>query len=663
MKEALGNAPRTVVERLLDKLDLALEALAAAKPFAKSAYQTDVFQLTEAFMGLDHGLEALWSRAHRFDEAGVFDGGPWVDPAKLQPPLVAGSLQASGVYPVVETLSELRMLAIAKGRAESPTISSEEAARFLNETMALNLSYLFPGDTEEERVQGGAHRASNIRLFELLASELDLSSLRHDVVREIEQVCAQRPIVVTRMRSMIEMAARIPREAGDRESDDKLTRFSTAVNGPTTLSSEHRRPAAYREALADAERSVLEAEARAFGESMRATGLCAPQHAVLVRRLTKDAPELLAEALALNAVGAAELDSHRELVARLVRVAVRPTTVQTIYGLGRLLERSYLSRREVPAGLHRIVELDLVAEVRRKLLASRDERDGMSANAVLLAGAISMLGQPLGIGQGHNPTCQAARALSLWAQHAPGYLLELVVAAAREGHIEVPFEGAVLRSDQVLSSTHRRVDFELDPVSLVLVPHLDLIYEEMMRRVALRDEDGHKWVNPALYGRWVSSGFASAFADVAQTTVSDFEDFVRRFFATHHPAFNDGHPLMYPNPVGLCVTNSHGDHLGPHAVSLLRVADDPHGVLRAYFFNPNNEGRQNWGQGVKVTVHGNGEEEGESSLPFVQFASRLYAFHFNPYEEGDGYAVPGAVVREIRDAASQSWGRSFTWKG
>ncbi|MCA9619392.1 MAG: hypothetical protein KC731_10220, partial [Myxococcales bacterium] len=79
------------------------------------------------------------------------------------------------------------------------------------------------------------------------------------------------------------------------------------------------------------------------------------------------------------------------------------------------------------------------------------------------------------------------------------------------------------------------------------------------------------------------------------------------------------------------------------------------------FFNPNNEGRQNWGQGVSPSVEGHGEVEGESSLPFHQFASRIYAFHYNPYEEGDGYAVPEADVEEIEAMVRESWGRFFAW--
>ncbi|MEQ9325473.1 MAG: hypothetical protein RIF41_40275 [Polyangiaceae bacterium] len=659
------HANTGVLDRLATKLDEAIDEVAKAKKFAKSKYQTDVFQLVEALMGHADGHRVLYARAHRFDEAGVFVGGPWADPSKLQPPLVAGSLAASGVYPVVETMSELRMLAIAKGKAESDRVSSEEAEAFLDEVMALNLMFLFPGDTEQERVQSGPHRQANIALFQLLASELDLSHLRHDVVSEIEQICAQRPIMTDRVRSMIEMAARIPRHPADPDpdSEDKLTRYAMAIHGPSPLSQEHRSLTEYRRILKSCDEAQLEHEATAFGSTMSVTGLICPHHAVLLRHLSSHHSRLLTEALSLSEIGKAELDKNLEFARSLIRVAILPANAQAIYGLSKLLERGLLSRREIVAGLHRIVELDFHSDVRRALLSRRKKRDGVTANSMLLAGAIAMLGQPLGIGQGNNPTCQAARGLSLWAQHAPGYLIELLVSAARDAHIELEFGGIPIRSDALpFSGLARKLDPDLDPVSLVLVPHLDKIYDGMMRQVALRTEDGHKWVNPALYGRWVSSGFASVFLDIAQTTVANYEDFARRFFATHHPSYNDGHQMMYPNPVGLCVTNSHGDYLGPHAISLQRVSEDTSGHLRCYFFNPNNEGRQDWGHGVKPSIQGNGEREGESSLTFHQFVSRIYAFHYNPYEEGDGYAVPDAEVQEIQQMAKNSWGQAFAWQ-
>ncbi len=663
-----GQLPKTdahasgdLVDRLGAKLDTMLDKLGEAKPFAKSTYQTDVFQTSELMLSSDNGIRALYERAHRFDDVGLFASGAWADAAKLQPPLVEGSLKAHGVYPIVEILSDLRMLAIASGKQNHPEVSAADATNFLQEVMALNLQFVFPGDTEQERIEGGPHYESSLRLFRLLSDELGLSFIREYVVAEIRQIIAQRPIMTGRVRTMIRMAARTPDSNGDDTISGRLSELTEAIDGPSTLCKQATTLAEYRKLLQQCEKSTLRDEAEQFATTVSKTGLVAPQHAILLRYLATKEPDIIPEALSLDDYGAAEFEGQIEFARQLVKAAIFPTTAQCILGFARVLERGLLSRQEVSVGLERLVDLDLQPDIRRSLLAQRSRHDGVTANSILLAGALSVLGQPLGVGQGRNPTCQAARGISLWSQYAPAYLIELVVSAARDGVVEIPFEGQTVRSDKAVVEMGRSLDLNLDPVSVVLVPHLDRIYEQMMKLVALRNEDGHKWVNPALYGRWVARGFSSVFADVALTTISGYEDFVRRFFATHHPSFNEGHSLMYPNPVGLCITNGHGDYLGPHAVSLQRVSEGPDGKLRIYFFNPNNEGRQDWGHDVKPSIADNGELEGESSLPFNQFVSRLYAFHYNPYEVGDAYAVPDAVVNEIQKEASDTWGRAFQW--
>ncbi len=647
-------------ERLASRLDEALDTLAAAAPFARVAYQTELFQVAETLMADPEGLPVLYARAPRFGEAGVFVGGPWEDPGRLQPSLVAGSLRGAGVYPVVETLSELRVLALAEGRVSDERMNRDEAREFLDQIMALNLDWLFPRATEASRVESGIQRTRNIRLFQFIADHVGMGNLRDQVIDEIEQVAAQRPIQTQDLRRMIRLATEIPQ--GWLPGQDRLSPFVSAINHASPLSRRLLDLADYRQRLRRASRRALEAEAKAFALSMGHTGLVCPHHAVLVRQL-RNVPELLPLALGLSDAGRADLADRPKDAAQLITVAIHPTTCQAVYGLSRLLDRRLLSRKEIRVGLERLVTLDLRPEVAERLLADHNAEDAVTANGILLAGAISVFGQPLGIGQGNNPTCQAARALSLWAQHAQGYLLHQLVSAARDGFVELTFEGAPLRSDLLTGGVAGTLHDDLDPVSSVLVRHLDRLYDEMMRRVALRFEDGHKWVNPALYGRWVPSGFASVFVDRAQTTVVGYDAFVRRFYATHHPEFNDGHPLMYPNPVGLCITNGHGYYLGPHAVSVQRVAEDPDGELRVYFYNPNNEGRQDWGEGVEPSIHERGEIQGESSLPFGQFVSRLYAYHYNPYEVGDAFAVPAGVVAEVREAAKRTWGRAFTWRG
>lgn len=644
-----------------ERFDEALNQLAAAAAFARVNYQTNVFQIAETLMTSDEGLAMLYERAPRFGEVGVFTGGPWEDPGRLQPSLVRGSLLGTGVYPVLETLSELRVMALATGQAVDERMPAAEAREFLDQVMALNLEWLFPRATEAARVEDGVQRERNLRLFRFIADQIGMTNLRDQVIDEIEQIAAQRPIQTEGLRRTITLATEIP--MGWLPGRDRLAPYASAITFASPLSRKVHDLAEYRQRLRRATRRALESEAKAFALSMENTGLVCPHHAVLVRHLKK-MPELLPAALGLTDAGGADLADRPHDVANLIGAAIYPQTCQAVYGLSRLLNRRLMSRKEIRVGLDRLVTLDLQPDVRERVVAhlDQDAPDVPSANAVLLAGAISVFGQPLGIGQGRNPTCQAARALSLWAQHAQGYLLRLLVSAARDGLVEVTFEGVNLRSDLLSGGLAPKLDYDLDPVSRVLVGHLDRLYDEMMRRVSLRFEDGHKWVNPELYGRWVPRGFASIFSDRAQTTIAAYDAFVRRFYATHHPEYNDGHAMMYPNPVGLLITNSHGFYLGPHAVSVQRVKEDPEGVLRIYFYNPNNEGRQNWGGGVQPSIHEHGEVEGESSLPFEQFVSRLYAFHYNPYEEGDAFAVPAQTVTTIREAAQGSWGRAFKWR-
>jgi hypothetical protein len=181
-----------------------------------------------------------------------------------------------------------------------------------------------------------------------------------------------------------------------------------------------------------------------------------------------------------------------------------------------------------------------------------------------------------------------------------------------------------------------------------------------MSLVALRGEDPHKWVNPALYGHWIPTGFAYAFDPLSQAIVN-YEAFVETFYRTHHPDYNGGLNLVYPNPVGIFITTSSANLLGFHAVSLQRVAADPEGKIRAYFFNPNNEGRQDWGQGIKPSVSGNGELEGESSVHFHEFVSRLYAYHYHKRAANEEVKVSEELIAQIKVMAKESWGREYRW--
>jgi hypothetical protein len=82
--------------------------------------------------------------------------------------------------------------------------------------------------------------------------------------------------------------------------------------------------------------------------------------------------------------------------------------------------------------------------------------------------------------------------------------------------------------------------------------------------------------------------------------------------------------------------------------------------MRVYFFNPNNDSGQDWGQGINCSTQGNGEIRGEASLPIAEFASRLCAFHFDKLELGDIDAVPEDEIARVADMAFGSWATDDT---
>lgn len=637
----------------------ALEALEQAEPFAKAKYQPEVVRRATDLFESDEGLQIVRGQAHRFDSAGVFHAGPWEHPDRLLPELVGGGLRAEGQYSSLEMLSELRVLSIAAGDSQHPKFSAQLAQSFLQTVMGLNLDLLYGSETEESRLRPKVYARAR-RILAMIEQEISSEGLLEHVLDDIDARVAQRPIDVSLTLKMIEQAKNIQKDP-DPKLAARLDRYLKATGPPTPLAKKAGSPTNYRDHLANATSHEIENEAKVVGKLLTLTGLSSEYHvAFLQHALKNEEMGTLAIALDLTDVGQAHMEQYREQVLDLMRLTIHPATSWIIYGFQQMLERMLLARPEVSDGLTKLINLDLCPSAQQVTKKQLPRGTGITANAAIVGGGIAMLGQPLGVGQGNNPTCQGARGLSLWSLHDPGYLLQLLTSAARDDTVEFLFEGLSIFSKDIGGGVAEgKFDLKLDPVSRILVPHLDRIYDEMMRRGALRGEDPHKWVNPALYGRWVPNSLASI--TMINQTVSGYEDFLRLFYATHHPLYDGGHDLVYPNPVGLLITNVHGVFLGYHAVSIQRIAEDEEGKVRVYFFNPNNEGRQNWGKGVEPSVVGHLEIAGESSLPFEHFAAHIYAFHHNQMEVGDLKAVPSEIITEGTTHAKESWGQAFTW--
>ncbi len=641
---------------LLKKLDEAIILLAESRAFAKPGKLPRVLDTARRVMLQEGGCEAIEQRARVIEQAGVFLGSDWETPQFLVPSLTTHALKSADPnIVVIEAISELRILAVAKGEYLHPLLSEEQAHHYLTQVMALNLWLLFGAPTEAERETLGRLAQLPRHLFHHLAERVGYEHVIDRLIAEIWRILQQRPIQVDTIKQMITQIAicQANPEIDLGSSGQGADRLVSSLFGPTHACREDPGIDTYRERLSSMDSGALQYEATGFARAMHDTSLVSPYHAVLLRYLLDHSDHLLTEALGLSSTGRDCLLCYRELVHALIRGAVYPTTPQAVYGLALILERGILYQPPVAPAMWRQLGLRLSdwSEARLNLAFG----DSASPRARLLEGVLCMLGLPLGVGQGNNPTCQSARALSMWAYNDPDYLLQMVTWAARDDEIIMHFEGMPLSSMASLSGVAKELPMDLDPVSLLVVPHLDRIYAEMGRRCLGREGDPHRWVNPEFHGWWSGRGFRIN-VDVATGKLHELDDFLRHFYASYHPYYNGNQPLIHPQPAGIAVTDSAARFIGWHAITLLRVTLDPSDTMRVYFYNPNNDSGQDWGDGIEVSTAGNGERFGESSLPFEQFASRLYIFHYDPLERGELAKITQEEIDRVIGYIHRSWG-------
>lgn len=646
----------TTLDKRVVSLDDAIQAMAETRDFGKHTKLRRVLEALRRVLLQPGGPAAVQARAQALEEAGLFQETDWASPEILIPSLAGPGLRSADADTVVmEATSELRILAVARGDYAHPTLAAEDARQFLSQILATNLELLFTPPTEAERTRQG-RTAQLIRdLFQHIADEIGYDSVLDQLVDEIWRILRQRPIQVDQVQSLI---TRIATYRGDPDVDlgasgQGLDRLITSLFGTTEACRDDPGLEVFRSRLEAMDTGGLQYEATGFARAMHDTGLVSPYHAELLRFLLHESDYLVGEALGLSDTGRNCLLRYRDLVHQLIEAAVHPPTAQCIYGLALLLDRGILYEPPVVPALWRQLALDLAPVARDRLATVFGDQPEPEAR--LIAGVLSMLGQPLGVGQGDNPTCQSARALSMWAYNDPDYLLQIVVWAARDDEIIMHFEGQPISSKDSATGVATTLPTDLDPVSLLVVPHLDRIYAEMGRRCADRPGDPHRWVNPEFHGWWAARGFRIN-VDVATGNLIDLDGFLRQFHASYHLSYNGGRPLIHPQPAGVAVTDSAARYVGWHAITILRVAPDPQDVMRVYFFNPNNDSGQDWGDGVVVSTAGNGERFGEASLPFDQFASRVYIFHLDPLERGEPEKVPAEEVTRIIGYIERSWG-------
>ncbi|MDI9978103.1 hypothetical protein [Rhodococcus sp. IEGM 1307] len=650
------NTDSTTLEKRLAGLDDATRSLAVTRDFGKHVKLRPVLDALRLVLLQPGGAAAVQARAADLDEAGLFVGTDWAEPQILIPALSTGALSSANADTVVlEAVNELRLLAVAKGEYAHPLISAEQARHHLSQVLAVNMSLLLTPPSEAEREQQGRLAQATRALFRHLGQGVGYDNILEHLVEEIWRILRQRPIQVDQVKQMITQIA-VYRNSPDIEpgaSGVGADRLISSLFGTTDACREDPGVDVYRSRLEAMDSSGLQYEAAGFARAMHDTGLVSPYHAVLLRYLLEKGEYLIGEALGLSSTGRDCLLCYHDLVRSLIDNAVHIETAQCIYGLALMLERGILYQPAVAPAMWRQLAQPLSEYSRQRL--TRTFGPTLDARAWLLSGMLSILGLPLGVGQGDNPTCQSARALSMWAYNDPDYLLQTLVWAARDDEIVMHFEGQPISSRDSASGVATVLPVDLDPVSLLVVPHLDRIYAEMGRRCADREGDPHRWVNPEFHGWWSGRGFRIN-VDVPTGKLTELDEFLRHFYASYHPFYNGNQPLIHPQPAGIAVTDSAARFIGWHAITVLRVNLDPQEVMRVYFYNPNNDSGQDWGDGVVVSTAGQGERFGESSLPFEQFASRLYIFHFDPLEPGEVAGVTRGELDRVVGHIHRSWG-------
>jgi len=636
-------------------LDAALNRLAERNTIEGVSPVFEVIDAAQPLMFSPEGLEALYERVPAIEAAGFFGGSDWDYPQTLVPSLAARTVRhGEPAATMVESLSQIRLLAVAKGDYTHASISAEHAHHFLAQVLALNLDLVVGDLHESDRLRPDRLGYAVQNLYRYLLRHLGYDNLLEHLVAEVWRILAQRPVQVDGVKQMVTQIAVCMEkpDALDGEVSDDALQLINAVFSPTEGCREDPGFNVYTERLAEMDDATLLQEAIAFAHAMHSTGLVSAYMPVFVRYLRGRWNALIPTALGLSYTGADAFNCYPALIHTLIDEALFPETSQCAYGLAMMLERGILYAPSVAPSLWRQIRLSLCDAAAEKIVTVFGS--SRSPECFLLADVLNVLGRPLGIGQGNYPTCQSTRALSMWAYNMPAELLRILAWAARDDEIVMRFEGNSISSRELGTGLATEPPVDVDAVSLLTVPHLDRIYFEMGRRSIGRGEDPHKWVNAEFHGDHVGHGFRIA-VDVFTGSLKDFEGFIRDFYAAYHPFYNGNIPVISPQPAGIAVTDSATRFLGWHAITIQRLSLDPDEVMRVYFFNPNNDSGQNWGQGIVTSTQGHGERFGEASLPVAEFASRLYVFHYDPLEKGEPSDVPTDEVNRAMQLAQGSW--------
>src|SRR5690606_13244818 len=272
-----------------------------------------------------------------------------------------------------------------------------------SQVLALNLNLLFGGAGEADRERDPALARVAETVYQYLGEHIGYENILDRVIDEVWRILSQRPIQVDTVKTgstQLAVCMANPEMGGGRGGD----RVVSALFNPSHGCREDPGLEAYSQRLQAMDEPALQQESGAFARAMHDTGLVSVYHTVFLRHIC-DRSDLVAAALGLSSTGREVMLCYQPLVQSLITRGVFPETAQAVYGLAVLLERGILYHPAVAPALWRQLALPLSA-ANRQLLASAFG-GARPPEVYLLAGVINTLGQPLGVGQGNNPTCQS----------------------------------------------------------------------------------------------------------------------------------------------------------------------------------------------------------------------------------------------------------------
>ncbi|MFO7788530.1 MAG: hypothetical protein R6W87_12320, partial [Halospina sp.] len=121
-------------------LDAAISRLAEVNAVEGVSPVFEVIEAAQPLMFSPEGLETLYERVPAIEGAGFFGGSDWDYPQTLVPSLAVRTVRhGEPTATLVESLSQIRLLAVAKGDYTHPSISAEHAHHFLAQVLAMNL--------------------------------------------------------------------------------------------------------------------------------------------------------------------------------------------------------------------------------------------------------------------------------------------------------------------------------------------------------------------------------------------------------------------------------------------------------------------------------------------------------------------------------------------